>query len=88
MRPDEIRAHIRKHAFEPIRVFVSDGSHYDVLHHDFMIVSRNEVIVALAKSSADFPYQTAFLDPPHITRIVPINGDASRGRTRRTKPTQ
>ena len=85
MRPDEIRAHVRKQPFEPIRVFVSDGLHFDVLHHDFMIVGRHEVIVAMAESSSEFPYRTAYLDPVHVTRIEPIT-DERTAPDRRTVP--
>ena len=78
MRPDEIRAHVRKQPFEPFRVFVSDGSYYDVLHHDFMLVSRTEVVIGVAESAEGFPCRNAYLDPLHITRIEPINGERSR----------
>jgi len=75
MRPDEIRFFIRKQPFEPFRVFVSDGSSFDVIHHDFMIVLQHKVIVALAKKPGDIPKESAFIDPLHITRIEPLNGN-------------
>ncbi|MEK6798590.1 MAG: hypothetical protein AABZ12_06480 [Planctomycetota bacterium] len=83
MRADEIRAHVRRHPFQPIRVFVSDGSFYDVLHHDFMLVGRTEVIIGLSSSPDEFPDKKAYLDPVHITRIEPINGKRVRTRRRR-----
>ena len=79
MRLEDIRAHIRRHPFHPIRVFVSDGSFYDVLHHDFMIVGKSEVVIGLAATAEEFPQQKAYIDPLHITRIEPING--KKGRT-------
>ncbi len=85
MRLDDIRAHIRKHPFQPIRVYVSDGSHYDVLHHDFMIVGRSEVVIGLASDPEDFPQQKAFIDPVHITRIEPINGKKARSNGRKAR---
>ena len=75
MRPDDIRAHLHKHPFTPIRVFASDGSFYDVVHHDFMLVSRSEVIIGLSRSPDEIPEKKAYLDPVHITRIEPINGE-------------
>jgi len=83
VRPDEIRAHLHKHPFVPIRVFVSDGSHYDVVHHDFMLVSRSEVIIGLSKNPEEIPDKKAYLDPVHITRIEPLNGNRKSGRRRR-----
>ena len=85
MRLDEIRAHVRKQPFQPIRVFISDGSFYDVLHHDFMLIGRTEVVIGLASDPDDFPKQKAFIDPVHITRIEPINGKRSRGNGRKER---
>jgi hypothetical protein len=85
MRPDEIRAHLHKHPFVPIRVFLSDGSHYDVYHRDFMLVSRAEVVIGLNAGADELPERNAYLDPVHITRIEPVNGNRMRGRPRRSK---
>jgi len=74
MRIDDIRAHVRKQPFRPIRVFVSDGSYYDVLHHDFMLIGRTEIVIGLASDPDDFPEEKAYVDPLHITRIEPLNG--------------
>jgi hypothetical protein len=84
MRLEDIRAHIRKHPFQPIRVFVSDGSFYDVMHHDFMIVGRTEIVIGLASGPEEFPKQKAYIDPLHITRIEPINGKDSLSNGRKT----
>ena len=84
MRPDDIRAHLHKQPFQPIRVFVSDGSSYDVVHHDFMLVSRTEVIIGLSASADELPDKKAYLDPVHITRIEPINGRGARRIRRRS----
>ena len=84
MRLEEIRAHLHKQPFVPIRVLVSDGSHYDVHHPDFMLLSRAEVVIGLDPGSDRFPERNAYIDPVHITRIEPVNGrrgrSAGRGR--------
>jgi len=85
MRLDEIRAHLHKHPFIPIRVFISDGSHYDVHHPDFMLLSRAEVVIGLDPGTDQFPERNAYLDPIHITRIEPINGKHGRGNGRKAK---
>lgn len=74
MRPDELRAHLKKHPFRPFRVFVSDGSHYDVLDPDFMLVTKSEVTIAISLAGEEMPDRSAYLDPVHITRVEPING--------------
>jgi hypothetical protein len=70
---EEIRARIRKHPFVPFRLYVSDGSRYDVLHHDFAIVTSRYVTVAVgAPSPDDLPDRLVDIDPLHITRIEPL----------------
>ena len=86
MRLEDIRAPIRAQPFQPIRVFVSDGSYYDVLHHDFMIVGKSQVTIGIAREASDFPEQNAYVDPLHITRIEPINGKKTRGNGRKSAP--
>lgn len=80
MRPDEIRAHHHKQPFQPIRVFVSDGSYYDVRHPELMMVSRAEIVIGLEPDKRIMPERNAYIDPVHVTRIEPING---AGPTRR-----
>lgn len=74
MRLEEIRTHLHKHAFTPIRVFISDGAFYDVHHPDFMLLSRAEVVIGLNAGTDQFPERNAYVDPVHITRIEPVNG--------------
>ena len=75
MRPDEIRAHLHKRPFQPIRIFVSDGSSYDVRHPEMMFVTRREVVIGLDAGDDRIPERSAYCDPVHITRIEPIDGD-------------
>ena len=85
MRPDEIRAHLRRQPFRPIRVFVSDGSHYDVRHPEIMLVTRSELVIGLASSGDEIPERSAYCDPIRITRIEPLNGGKRRPTARRRK---
>lgn len=82
MRLNEISAHLHKHPFIPIRVFVSDGSHYEVHHRDFMLLIRAEVVIGLDPGDDQFPERNAYIDPVHITRIEPVNGRRRRSSTR------
>ena len=74
MRPDDIRAHLRREPFQPVRVYISDGSRYDVRHPEMMLVTRTEVIIAIDPGRDAIPDQKVFCDPIHITRIQPVNG--------------
>ena len=83
MRPEQVRNHLRKQPFIPIRIFLSDGSTYDIRHPELAAVSRAEVVIGLGESPDNLPDQFAYCDPIHITRIEPINGDAGKERKSR-----
>ncbi len=80
MRPDEIRAHLRKQPFRAIRIYISDGSSYDVRHPEMMFVTRTEVVIGLDPGDGDIPERSVYCDPVHITRIEPLDGE------KRTRP--
>jgi hypothetical protein len=49
---------------------VSDGSQYDVLHHDFVFVTKRHVRVAVGVPTVDdFLVKTVNLDSLRIARI-------------------
>ncbi len=85
MRPSDIAAHTRKQPFQPVRVFISDGTSYDVRHPEMMMVGRTEVIIGLESTRDDVFDRFAYCDPVHITRIEPINGRRPSGRKKRTR---
>ena len=74
MRPDEIRAHLRKQPFRAIRIYISDGSSYDVRHPELRLVTQTEVVIALDPGNDAIPERSAYCDPVHITRIEPLDG--------------
>ncbi len=80
MRPEDIRERLRKRPFQPIRMYLSDGAHYDVWHPDVMVVLRTEIVLGLPRTNGhlndDLPERLASIDPIHVVRIEPINGHA------------
>ena len=85
MRPDRIRACLRRQPFQPIRVFVSDGSYYDVRHPGLMVVSRTAVVIGPGVGDDQLPETLADIDPAHITHIEPIDGKRTRAKKRSGK---
>lgn len=85
MRPNDIIQHVRKQPFQPVRVFISDGSSYDIRHPEMMMVGRSEVVIGLLSNGDDIYDRFAYCDPVHITRIEPINGKTVRRRTKRSR---
>ncbi len=74
MRAEQVRSHLRKQPFVPIRIFLSDGATYDVRHPEMALVSRVEVVVGLEPTEDGVFRRFAYCDPVHITHIEPLNG--------------
>ena len=74
MSPERILEHLRRRPFRPIRIFLSDGSSYEVRHPELALVTRREVVIGLESAEAEVPERSVFCDPLHITRIELIDG--------------
>jgi len=74
MRPTEILTHLRRRPFAPIRIYVSDGSSYDVPHPEMMAVTASIVFIAQPPETNGVPERSVYCDPLHITRIEPLDG--------------
>jgi hypothetical protein len=70
MRPDEIKEHLRTQPFRPIRIYVTDGSSYEVHHPELVFVTRMDVVEGLNPTD-EIPDRSVYIDPIHITRIEP-----------------
>ncbi len=73
MNVRDIREHLRKEPFEPLRFHVSDGAFYDISHPELALVSQTEIAIAVADGDGDLPERLVYCDPRHITRIEPIS---------------
>jgi len=49
MRPEELRDHLRKQPFQPLRVTLTDGRTFEVRHPELAIIGRSTVAVNLAR---------------------------------------
>lgn len=82
MHPKEVRRHLDQQPFLPFRIYVSDGSTYDVREPSFAYVSQREIVVGLEAYDSGVPKRSAYLDPVHVTRIEPLVNGARRKRKR------
>jgi hypothetical protein len=80
MHPTQIREHLRRQPFEPFRVHVSDGTHYDVRHPEMAFITARELFIAVKLAEENLPDKVIWCDPLHVTRIERIEPN---GRTRR-----
>lgn len=86
MAPTEIRRRLNAMPFEPFRVHMSDGSHYDVHHPDFMFITQTRIAIGLDPVHDEIPARSVDLDPLHVTRLELLRNGVrrkGRGRTRR-----
>lgn len=80
MHPSEILEALRERPFQPFRVFLSDGSSYDVPHPDLCMVGLTRVIIGIpGPKHPDGPTEAVVkCAPEHVTRIEPIEQPASK----------
>ena len=85
MSPESIQKRLLQHPFQPFRIFLSDGSAYEVRQAEMALVLEREIIIALPKPGQEIARRAVSCDPLHITRIEPINGSGAgpRSKTRR-----
>ena len=85
MRPEDIIKLLRAQPFRPFRVFLSDGSQYDVRHPEMAIVDRSVVTVGVpGPGGLDAPMErTVLVALIHINKAehvdIPDGSPARRG---------
>ena len=68
----------RRRPFPGLRIHLSDGTSYEVMHPEMMAVTKTLVFIALPPVSEGVPERCVYCDPIHITRIEPVNGHEKR----------
>jgi hypothetical protein len=76
MRPDDILQLLRHTPFQPIRMWLSDGSEFEIRHPELALVGRSAVVVGVPgpegpNGPVDRMVTCALV---HITRMEPVNG--------------
>ena len=79
MRPDDVLQMLRARPFQPFRISMSDGQHYEVRHPEMAIVSRSTVLVGIpGPHGPDGPVERVVTCAlVHITRMEVLNGASS-----------
>ena len=66
---EQIRELLRANPFKPFRIYLSDGSGYDITNHDMAMVGRNTVEVGVHPDAQGFATYFARCSILHITRL-------------------
>ncbi|MDO8632243.1 MAG: hypothetical protein Q7R41_17300 [Phycisphaerales bacterium] len=76
MSPHELKELLKHQPFEGLRICISDGQSYEVRHPDMVLVTSRVIHIAKPPMDGDVPSGgTVYVDPIHITRIEPLNGE-------------
>jgi hypothetical protein len=73
MAPEDILVWTRRRPFEPFRIVVSDGSHYDIRHPELCMPGVNAAIVGLPRDPSRLvPERFEFVSMLHIVNLEPL----------------
>jgi len=80
MRPNELINLIRRQPFQPLRIHVSDGTTYDILHPDQIIVLRGRLDIGVgADPETGAMERTEFVSLLHVVRVEELAFTSPRG---------
>jgi hypothetical protein len=70
MPPEDIQKKIRHKPFRPFRLYLSDGSVYEIRHPELVLLGRRSLIVGLTGDPTETLYErTVDVDLLHIVRM-------------------
>ncbi len=70
MRAEELREMLRRQPFVPIRLFLTDGTKYDVRHPEMAVLSRSTVAIGLEeRPGAGIADRIVCVTLLHIVRV-------------------
>jgi hypothetical protein len=75
MRETAIKKRLKASPFRPFRLHVSDGASYEIVDPDVMLVLTGQIIIGLEPDEGGIPQKAIYVDPIHVTRVTPINGE-------------
>ena len=74
MRPDDIVEMLREKPFQPFRLYVSDGTVYEIRHAELVKVGRSKAVIYFP--TVDEPHavfeRSVSVSLLHITRLEPV----------------
>ena len=73
MRSEELRDHLRKRPFRPLRLILTDGRTFEVRHPELAVVGQSTVAVSLARRGDPEPLHDRLATIPlvDVLRVEP-----------------
>jgi len=86
MAPNDIKEKLTRKLFQPLRVYISDGSSYDIESEGIAAVNRMEMFIGIDPDASGLSRRSIYIDPRHVTRIEPLtNGPDISPRSNRDR---
>jgi hypothetical protein len=78
MSPAGIVGLVDRRPFEPFRIFLMDGSTYEIRHPKLVMVGQRSMVVGIAKENGERPVddRMATMSLLHVVRIEPVEAPA------------
>jgi hypothetical protein len=68
--PDDIQRRLRQNPFIPVRIIISSGQTFDILHPDLVLVGRRDITIGMASTENPSQYeQTTRVPIMHVTAL-------------------
>lgn len=75
MSPNDLLEDLQKRPFEPLRLYIMDGTIYDIRHPEQCMVGLSSVIVGVASDPASLLFERMIrIDNRQIHKVEPIRG--------------
>lgn len=75
MRPEELKALLRRQPFVPIRIHLTDGTTYDIRHPEMAFLTRSTVEIGMEEQpGSGIADQVMYCSLVHVVRVENING--------------
>jgi hypothetical protein len=81
MPPDDLAAFLDKRPFEPFRIYLSDGTTYEVRHREMVLLGRRSAVIGLTDMTNGRPMydRQATVALLHIVRLERLATTATAG---------
>lgn len=80
MPPLNILQALSQRPFEPFRLLISDGTHYDVRHPDLVMVGLGSLVIGVPAAGQPKLYERyETIGLAHVVKMLPLEASAAAG---------
>jgi len=74
MRPEELRVLLRRQPFIPMRLFLSDGTTYDIRHPEMALLTRSTIEIGIEeKPGRGIADEVVYCSLLHVVRVEDLD---------------